>query len=580
MARGPLTVRPLQEHHRRADERRDRRGGAARRAAAGARAAARVPRGRRLPPARAARGCRCDALAERLARARAATRRRAGAARSPSWRSILDGAARRRAPRRARRRSCRARARARCRRCAAPRRAARRRTRVPSGDRRGRRRRSRRCAQPVESLRGVGPKRAPSSARFGLATVEDLLYHLPFRYEDRRALHAARARCALGDEATTVGEMARVREGVAGRPRARASSRWSLRDGDGARSCSSGSTRCSTSRAASAPGQRLARPRPRRAAARRRAAPHRPSRGRRCSAPTRTPRAPAARRPGLREADGDARRRMRRIVQARGRRELADRVPSALPADVARAPAADRPRRARSATCTAAGRRPTSTALDGGALARAPLAHLRRAVLPPARAGAAAQRRRRRSRAPRSRPRRACVAGAARARCRSAPTGAQERALARDRRRPRPRRTRCAGCCRATSAAARRWSRCSPRWWSIEAGWQAALMAPTELLAEQHFDDGARRSLAPLGVEAGAADRRGQGPRAARRRSPALAERRASRSRSARTRSSRRACAFARLGLAVVDEQHRFGVLQRAALQRRGGERAARSTSW
>jgi ATP-dependent DNA helicase RecG len=35
------------------------------------------------------------------------------------------------------------------------------------------------------------------------------------------------------------------------------------------------------------------------------------------------------------------------------------------------------------------------------------------------------------------------------------------------------------------------------------------------------------------------------------------------------------AVAFARLGLAVVDEQHRFGVLQRAALQRRAGDDAA-----
>ena len=32
---------------------------------------------------------------------------------------------------------------------------------------------------------------------------------------------------------------------------------------------------------------------------------------------------------------------------------------------------------------------------------------------------------------------------------------------------------------------------------------------------------------------------------------------------------------FARLGLAIVDEQHRFGVLQRAALQRRGGQPGA-----
>ena len=29
---------------------------------------------------------------------------------------------------------------------------------------------------------------------------------------------------------------------------------------------------------------------------------------------------------------------------------------------------------------------------------------------------------------------------------------------------------------------------------------------------------------------------------------------------------------FARLGLAVVDEQHRFGVAQRAALQAKGGD--------
>src|SRR5262245_48740692 len=36
-------------------------------------------------------------------------------------------------------------------------------------------------------LRGVGPRRAERLAAQGLLTVEDLLYHLPFRYEDRRA---------------------------------------------------------------------------------------------------------------------------------------------------------------------------------------------------------------------------------------------------------------------------------------------------------------------------------------------------------------------------------------------------------
>src|SRR5262249_12536075 len=41
-------------------------------------------------------------------------------------------------------------------------------------------------AQPVAALRAVGPKRAAELARFGLATVEDVLWHLPFRYEDWR----------------------------------------------------------------------------------------------------------------------------------------------------------------------------------------------------------------------------------------------------------------------------------------------------------------------------------------------------------------------------------------------------------
>ena len=36
-------------------------------------------------------------------------------------------------------------------------------------------------------LKGVGPRRAAALAVQGLETVEDLLYLLPFRYEDRRA---------------------------------------------------------------------------------------------------------------------------------------------------------------------------------------------------------------------------------------------------------------------------------------------------------------------------------------------------------------------------------------------------------
>lgn len=40
-------------------------------------------------------------------------------------------------------------------------------------------------ALPLQFLKGVGPRKAADLARAGLVTVEDLLYRLPFRYEDR-----------------------------------------------------------------------------------------------------------------------------------------------------------------------------------------------------------------------------------------------------------------------------------------------------------------------------------------------------------------------------------------------------------
>src|SRR5512139_1236466 len=39
--------------------------------------------------------------------------------------------------------------------------------------------------RPVTSLRGVGPALGETLARIGLRTVQDLLFHLPLRYEDR-----------------------------------------------------------------------------------------------------------------------------------------------------------------------------------------------------------------------------------------------------------------------------------------------------------------------------------------------------------------------------------------------------------
>jgi hypothetical protein len=80
---------------------------------------------------------------------------------------------------------------------------------------------------PVDQSRG-GTKRAPELARW-LATVEDLLYHLPFRYEDRRVVTRLGA-LVVGSEVSTEGEVARVRHAVVGRGRRRVLE-VALRDG-------------------------------------------------------------------------------------------------------------------------------------------------------------------------------------------------------------------------------------------------------------------------------------------------------------------------------------------------------------
>jgi ATP-dependent DNA helicase RecG len=103
---------------------------------------------------------------------------------------------------------------------------------------------------------------------------------------------------------------------------------------------------------------------------------------------------------------------------------------------------------------------------------------------------------------------------------------------------------------------------------AVEHGYQGALMAPTETLAEQHF--ATVQALMPgeavaVGLLTGstparrAADIRGKlasGELSLVVGTHALIE---------------DAVSFARLGVAVVDEQHRFGVRQRAALDAKGG---------
>jgi ATP-dependent DNA helicase RecG len=102
---------------------------------------------------------------------------------------------------------------------------------------------------------------------------------------------------------------------------------------------------------------------------------------------------------------------------------------------------------------------------------------------------------------------------------------------------------------------------------AIDAGHQVAVMAPTEILAEQHFVK-FRQWLEPLGLQVvwlsgslGAKERRvaleavSEGRAAIAVGTHALFQNQVS---------------FARLALAIVDEQHRFGVHQRLALRLKG----------
>ncbi|KPL27626.1 MAG: ATP-dependent DNA helicase RecG [Acidithiobacillales bacterium SM1_46] len=102
---------------------------------------------------------------------------------------------------------------------------------------------------------------------------------------------------------------------------------------------------------------------------------------------------------------------------------------------------------------------------------------------------------------------------------------------------------------------------------AIDAGWQAAVMAPTELLAEQHWRNFAHW-LAPLGLQV--AFLTGSLPAKTRRAMVAdVSEGRASLVIGTHA-LFQEDVQFHRLGLIVVDEQHRFGVHQRLQLREKG----------
>ena len=103
---------------------------------------------------------------------------------------------------------------------------------------------------------------------------------------------------------------------------------------------------------------------------------------------------------------------------------------------------------------------------------------------------------------------------------------------------------------------------------ALEAGYQVALMAPTEILAEQHFINFSKW-LAPLGLEVAwlAGKLKGKA------RASALAQIAGGTPMVVGTHALfQDEVQFAKLALVIIDEQHRFGVQQRLALRKKGVE--------
>ena len=101
-------------------------------------------------------------------------------------------------------------------------------------------------------------------------------------------------------------------------------------------------------------------------------------------------------------------------------------------------------------------------------------------------------------------------------------------------------------------------------WLAAQSGAQSAIMAPTELLASQHFDT-FRELLEPHGIRVALLT---SGSRAAEKRAIKAALAAGEIDVLCGTHALIQGdVAFARAGLMVVDEQHRFGVRQRAALR-------------
>ncbi|MUG32554.1 ATP-dependent DNA helicase RecG [Psychrobacter sanguinis] len=103
--------------------------------------------------------------------------------------------------------------------------------------------------------------------------------------------------------------------------------------------------------------------------------------------------------------------------------------------------------------------------------------------------------------------------------------------------------------------------------YALDSGWQVAVMAPTEILAEQHLIN-FKAWFEPLGIGVGWL----AGKQTAKQRREALADVAENEVQIVVGTHAlfQDAVVFAKLGLAIIDEQHRFGVEQRMALTNKG----------
>ena len=102
---------------------------------------------------------------------------------------------------------------------------------------------------------------------------------------------------------------------------------------------------------------------------------------------------------------------------------------------------------------------------------------------------------------------------------------------------------------------------------AIESGWQVALMAPTEILAEQHYNK-FMTWLTPINIQIAWLT----GSQSKKERETALHDIASGQAKLAIGTHAlfQETVSFAKLGLAIIDEQHRFGVQQRLALRKKG----------